>query len=116
MFVEPPQRQAGRRRGFYTHVLVFVLANTARFVVNGVTLGNGGHRWRFQRALIAGPAALGVHATTVVGRQAWFGADWQDSNVSDKTTRPPGEPGSGRPSRSVDVVQFLCDAPTEPAR
>ncbi len=116
MSVEQAQRQAGRGRGFYTQVLVFVLGNTARFVVNGATLGNGGHRWRLQWALVAWPAAPRVHAVTVVGRQAWFGADWEDSKVSSKATGPPREPGSGEPSRSVDVVQFVCGYLTEPPR
>ncbi|MGH9094576.1 MAG: 2TM domain-containing protein [Acidimicrobiales bacterium] len=78
---EAARRRAARLRSFYIHCVAFVLGNTMNFAVNWMTLGNGNHQWWFQWALIVWSVALGVHAITVVGNGAWFGADWEERKV-----------------------------------
>jgi hypothetical protein len=77
---EQARRRAIRLRGFYIHSLVFVLGNTANFIVNVITRQNGGDWW-FQWVLIPWSIALGVHALTLVGQGAWLGPDWEERKI-----------------------------------
>jgi hypothetical protein len=98
---EQARQRAVRLRGFYIHCLAFVLGNTANLIVNVITRQNGGNWW-FQWVLIPWSIALGVHALTLVGQGAWFGASWEERKIhrylanSDSPDMPDLQPAAVR--------------------
>ena len=67
-------------KGFYTHLVVYILVNLALFVINLVT--GEGQYWFFL-PLIGWGIGIVAHAVSVFG-QAWFwGADWEERKIKE---------------------------------
>ena len=95
------RRRAAQLRYFYIHVLVFVLANAANFILNWMTLSNGDNPWWFQWVLVVWSVILGVHGITVLGGGSLLGLEWEERKIRGYLTeaeRP--NDGKGKPSGS----------------
>jgi hypothetical protein len=66
-------------RGFYVHLVVFVLVMAYLFIIN-VTTGGG---WWVQWPFFGWGLALAIHAATVFGLGGWLGPDWEDRKIKE---------------------------------
>jgi hypothetical protein len=78
-------------RGFYSHLIMFVLVNALLFVVDVLTPGG----WWFYWPLFGWGIGVGIHAMSVfVGGP--FGSQWEQRKIRqlmerDADTRPPAQ-------------------------
>jgi hypothetical protein len=79
-------------RGFYVHLLVFVLVNAGLFVLDMVSSGGTWFFW----PLFGWGIGLAVHAISVFARGP-FGADWEQRKIQQLMDRDPD------PSRSAET-------------
>lgn len=86
---EKARRRVEDLRGFYSHLIIFVLVNALLFVID-VLPGNG---WWFYWPLFGWGIGLAIHAFSVyVGGP--FGSRWEQRKIQqlmerDEATRPP---------------------------
>ena len=64
-------------KGFYLHLLIFVLVMTLLVVINAVT----GGRWWVQWPFIGWGIGVAAHAVAVFGSGGWLGADWEARKI-----------------------------------
>ncbi|WP_269223332.1 2TM domain-containing protein [Flavobacterium sp. IMCC34518] len=79
-------KRVKRIKGFYIHVLVYVLVNTFNIVstYNSSELGSEIFiRWEtFSTALFWGIGLL-AHGLSVFGRDLFFGSDWEEKKIKE---------------------------------
>ena len=73
-------------RGFYTHLLVYVLVIGGLATLNLLT--NPGRLW-FGFAAAGWGIGLAVHAISVFALRGWLGRDWQERKVREYLERNP---------------------------
>lgn len=66
--------RARKLRSFYTHALIYALANSGLILINLLT-GDG---WWFYWPLFGWGVGLGFHALTVFGQFGPFSSDWEE--------------------------------------
>jgi hypothetical protein len=66
-------------RGFYLHLVVFVLVMAYLFIINLMTGGGWWVQWPF----FGWGLALVIHAATVFGLGGWLGPDWEDRKIKE---------------------------------
>ena len=67
-------------KGFYVHLMVYVLVNIGLFILNWLT--SPGHWW-FYWALFGWGIGLAFHAIGVFAQDAFFGKDWEDRKIKE---------------------------------
>ena len=72
-------------KGFYLHLLVFVLVMTFLVVINAVS----GGRWWVQWLLIGWGFGVAAHAASVFGPGGWLGPDWEARKIKQIMDRKP---------------------------
>ena len=71
-------------KGFYTHLLTFILVNLGLFVVN---LATSPQSWWFYYVTIFWGIGLAVHAFTVFGTGAFLGSEWEKKKTKEYVER-----------------------------
>jgi hypothetical protein len=76
-------RQARSRvrtiKGFYVHVLVFVLVMALLLVINVAT----SRAWWVQWPFLGWGIGLVAHAAAVFGLAGWLGSEWEEQKIKD---------------------------------
>jgi hypothetical protein len=67
-------------RGFYTHVLVYVLVNTGLFLFNFFT--DRRELW-FLFPLFGWGIGIVAHGASVFGPRRWWGSEWQERKIKE---------------------------------
>jgi len=84
----PRYQQARRRarslRGFYTHLMVYLLVNAGLLVTNLVTSPG---RWWFGWATIGWGIGLLAHGLSVFAFGGWLGPDWEERKIREYLER-----------------------------
>jgi len=84
MNTEDKYQKAKRRveeiRGFYIHLVVYVLVNAFLFLLDITTSPNV--LW-FYWVLLGWGIGLAVHAAYVFGIGRWFGPDWEEKKIKE---------------------------------
>jgi hypothetical protein len=80
------RRYARQVRGFYTHLMVYVLVNASLFAINYFT--NPGRIW-YGWATFGWGIGLLAHGLAVFAFGGWFGARWEDRKVREYLSRHP---------------------------
>lgn len=80
------RRHACKVRGFYTHLLVYVLVNAGLFAINYVT--TPGRFW-FAWTTFGWGIGLLAHALSVFAFGGWLGPRWEDRKVREYLSRHP---------------------------
>jgi hypothetical protein len=94
---ERARKRVEELKGFYIHVIIYVLVNLGIFLVN--ILGSSEQLWFFW-SLIGWGIGLVAHAIGVFGVSWVFGRDWEERKIAEiveKTNRGEG------PERGSDV-------------
>lgn len=81
---EEARRRARSLRGFYTHLMVYMLVNAALVVMNLVTSPG---RWWFGWATIGWGIGLAAHGLSVLVFRGWLGADWEQRKIREYLDR-----------------------------
>ena len=74
------RRQVARLRGFYSHLMVFVLVNAGLLAIN--LIASPGRFWFFWPALGWG-IGLAMHALATFNRGRWLGAEWEERKLAE---------------------------------
>jgi hypothetical protein len=69
-----------RLRGFYIHLVVYVLINTMLFLLNIATSPD--ILW-FYWPLLGWGIGIAMHAFFVFGFGRWFGPDWEENKIKE---------------------------------
>ena len=72
------KEQVERERGFYQHLITYVLVNLGLF---GLYLFSGSGYYWFVWPLIGWGIGLAFHAYGVFGNGLFFGKDWEDKRI-----------------------------------
>jgi hypothetical protein len=72
------RRYAHNVRGFYTHLLVFVLVNAGLVAVN--LMSSPGRIW-FAWATFGWGIGLAAHGASAFAFRGWLGADWEERKI-----------------------------------
>ncbi len=94
---ERARQRVEELRGFYVHLLIFVLVNAGLFVLDMLSSGGTWFFW----PLFGWGIGLAVHAISVFARGP-FGADWEQRKIQqlierDADPRPPTQDGTPNP-------------------
>ena len=81
---EEARRRVRSLRGFYTHLLVYMLVNAGLVVLNLVTSPG---RWWFGWATIGWGIGLLTHGIAVFAFGGWLGADWEQRKIREYLDR-----------------------------
>jgi len=74
------KKRVKEMRGFYTHLVVYVLVNLLLFLINITT--SPGVLW-FYWPLFGWGIGLAMHAVRVFGFGRWFGPDWEEKKIQE---------------------------------
>ena len=84
----PRYKEARRRvrnlRGFYTHLVLYVLVNAGLVILNLVTSPG---RWWFGWATAGWGIGLLAHGLAVFAFGGWLGADWEQRKIREYLER-----------------------------
>ena len=69
-----------RMRGFYIHLVTYILINTMLFLLNIMTSPNV--LW-FYWPLLGWGIGIAMHAFYVFGFGRWFGSDWKEKKIKE---------------------------------
>jgi len=67
-------------RGFYTHLVIYVLVNTLLFLIN--IMASPDVLW-FYWPLLGWGVGVVVHVFYVFGFGRWFGPDWEEKKIKE---------------------------------
>jgi hypothetical protein len=81
------KRRVGAMRGFYIHLMVYVLVNTGLIVLN-MLLPHGG--WWWQWTAFGWGIGLVAHATSVFVGPGLLGRDWEERKIRELMSRDHG--------------------------
>lgn len=68
------------RRGFFTHLLIYVLVNAGLFLMNLLTTGEA-RTWWFYWPLIGWGIGVAAHGFSVFGFFGLFGRGWEEREI-----------------------------------
>ncbi len=71
-------------KGFYTHLVTYILVNLGLFVVN---LATSPQNWWFYYVTIFWGIGLAVHAIILFRTDAFLGADWEKKKIKEYVER-----------------------------
>jgi 2TM domain len=74
-------------RGFYIHLIVFVLVMAFLLIVNLAT----SPVWWVQWPLFGWGLAVAIHAGAVFGLVGWPDSDWEEKKIKEIITRKPSD-------------------------
>ncbi len=77
------QREVAALKGFYIHLIVFVLVNLLLIAINLSTSSD----WWFQWPLIGWGAGLAGHAVLVWSPVSLFGREWEERKIRERLRR-----------------------------
>ncbi|MCL6477465.1 MAG: 2TM domain-containing protein [Peptococcaceae bacterium] len=66
-------------KGFYTHLIVYLIVNAGLFLIDMLTSGG---RWFFW-PLIGWGIGIVMHGINVFGIGGWLGKEWEDKKVKE---------------------------------
>lgn len=82
MNLDPGYQRARQRvlalRGFYVHLLVFIVVNAFLFALNLITSAG---QWWFYWPLLGWGVGLALHAVVALGADNWWGRDWEERKI-----------------------------------
>jgi hypothetical protein len=67
-------------KGFYIHLVTYILVNSLLFLINITTSPN--HLW-FYWPLFGWGIGVVMHAVYILGFGPWFGPDWEDKKIEE---------------------------------
>lgn len=81
--IDRAKKQVKRIKGFYTHLLVYVVINAIILVANfsRTGFGEGTFHWENFSTLIFWGIALLIHAASVFMPNIIFGTEWEDRMI-----------------------------------
>jgi len=77
---EKARKRVEEIRGFYTHLLTYVLVNLGLFILNIVT--SPGHFWFFWPLFGWGIGVL-AHGLSVFGPRRLWGSEWEERKIKE---------------------------------
>lgn len=77
---EKARKRVDEIKGFYTHLLTYVLVNLGLLILNLVT--SPGDFWFFWPFLFWGVGVL-AHALSVFGPRKFWGAEWKERKIKE---------------------------------
>ncbi|TKJ42284.1 histidine kinase [candidate division LCP-89 bacterium B3_LCP] len=85
---ERARKRVEEIKGFYTHLLVYVLVNI--FLVLFNWFSSPGHWW-FQWPLIGWGIGLAVHWLSIFGLGSFLGKEWEERKIKEIVEKDKGE-------------------------
>jgi hypothetical protein len=82
------KRRVRRLRGFYIHLLFYVLVNAFLIVINVAASAARGYGWWAQWPLLGWGIGLAAHGVAVFGIGGWLGADWEERKIKEYLSKP----------------------------
>jgi len=80
---DPHYLQARRRvkslKGFYIHLVLFVLVMAFLVILNGMTAGP----WWVQWVFLGWGIGIVAHGVAVFGVAGWLGSDWEERKIKE---------------------------------
>lgn len=76
-------KRVKRIKGFYTHLIVYIVINTMLVIVNSSNSSEGFWRWENFATAIFWGLGLAGHAFSVFGPSALFGKDWEERKINE---------------------------------
>ena len=80
------REQVEAQKGFYSHLVTYVLVNAGLFAINLASKGQGGGWW-FYWPLLGWGIGVAAHAFSVFGVVALFTRDWEERQVKKRMDR-----------------------------
>lgn len=77
---EKARKRVEEIRGFYTHLLIYILVNVGLFILNLVT--SRGDFW-FYWPLFGWGIGILAHALSVFGPRRLWGSDWEERKIKE---------------------------------
>jgi hypothetical protein len=85
---ERARKRVEELKGFYGHLLAYIVINVFLLVVNYLT--SPGHYW-FQWPLFGWGIGLAIHAATVFFPSMFWGHDWEERKIRELVEKDRGE-------------------------
>jgi hypothetical protein len=78
--MEAARRHVQAKKGFYIHVVLYIVVNLGLFLINELT---SPHVLWFYWPLLGWGVALIIHAIVLFGFGNWFGNDWEERQIKE---------------------------------
>jgi heme/copper-type cytochrome/quinol oxidase subunit 1 len=84
---EQARQRVRAMRGFYIHLLFYILVNGALFIINLAAGAAHGAGWWFYWPLLGWGVGLAAHAVGVFGLRGWLGPEWEERKIKEQLSK-----------------------------